>query len=394
MDRKRFPDFGSLALEPGASSRVTQASHFVAAGTFAKEMRKDVSPQSIARTVTGDIPVTEVGVTMCHEHLLVDQRSVTYAEPEDPRDLGLARSPVTLEIFGWLQWNWTHNVDNLVLDDEAVAIGEARAYKTAGGETLVDCTLPGIGRQPEALRRIAESAGINVIMGAGYYVEPTYPPHVAQMTEQAISDEIVNDFRVGVGPSHVRAGIIGEIGSSWPMTAGEQKVFRAAAAAQSELGCGLTVHPGRHPDSPGEIIEILRTAGADLSRVIMGHIERTVRDTELLKKVAASGCYIQYDLFGTEVTAKFPYRKFRIDIPSDAQRLDQIGELVSAGYADRILVGHDVGTKHRTRRYGGLGFDHFLRDIVPWMPERGFDDATIRKLIRDNPARALAIDPS
>src|SRR5947207_5894088 len=132
------------------------------------------SQQLIARTVLGDIPITELGVTMCHEHLLVDQRSVTFSEPEDRRDLELARRPVTLEIFGWVQWNWTHNLDNLVLDNESIAGDEVRAYKSAGGDTLVDCTLPGIGRQPEALRRIAATTGVNLIMGAGYYVEPTH----------------------------------------------------------------------------------------------------------------------------------------------------------------------------------------------------------------------------
>jgi phosphotriesterase-related protein len=350
-----------------------------------------VSTPRIARTVTGDIPIADLGITMCHEHLLVDQRTVTFSEPEDRRDLQLARRPVTLDIFGWVQWNWTHNLDNLVLDDESIAIEEATAYRMAGGQTLVDCTLPGIGRDPDALCRIAKASGIILIMGAGYYVEGTYPPHVPNMTEQAITDEILADFRSGVGPSRIRAGVIGEIGSSWPMTDTERKVFRAAGAAQAELDCGLTIHPGRHPDSPMEILEILRDAGADLSRVIMGHIERTVRNTDLLRTIAAEGCYVQYDLFGTETTAKFPYRKFRIDIPSDAQRLDQIKELVESGLEDRILVGHDVGSKHRTRRYGGLGFDHFLRDIVPWMPERGFADATIQKLTVGNPGRALSM---
>ncbi len=348
----------------------------------------------IARTVLGDIPIADLGVTMCHEHLLVDQRSVTFSEPSDRRDLELARRPVSLEIFGWVQWNWTHNLDNLVLDDESVALDEAKAYQIAGGRSLVDCTLPGIGRDPDALRRIAGTAGVNIIMGAGYYVEPTYPPHVAGMSEQAIADEIVADVRVGVGPERVRAGVIGEIGSSWPMTDGERKVFRAAGAAQSELDCGLTIHPGRNPASPLQIIEILRDAGADLARVVMGHIERTVSDTDLLRKIAATGCFIEYDLFGTEVTAKVPYRMYGIDIPSDPQRLDQIKELVASGFRDRILVGHDVGSKHRTRRYGGLGFDHFLRDIVPWMPERGFDDQTIAKLIEENPGRALAMPAS
>jgi phosphotriesterase-related protein len=54
-------------------------------------------------------------------------------------------------------------------------------------------------------------------------------------------------------------------------------------------------------------------------------------------------------------------------------------------------VSHDVCTKHRTRRYGGVGYDHVLRDIVPWMPERGFDPGTIDRILVDNPRRAFAM---
>jgi phosphotriesterase-related protein len=228
-------------------------------------------------------------------------------------------------------------------------------------------------------------------MGSGYYVEPTHPARVAAMSEDEIAREIIREFREGVGDSGIRAGSIGEIGSSWPMTAQEIKVFRAAGYAQRELNCGLTIHPGRHPDSPPQIINVLGEVGTDLRRVVIGHVERTVMDPGALRRIGEVGCFIQYDLFGTEITATFPYQEFGIDIPSDAQRLDSISALVQAGYADQILVSHDVGSKHRTRRFGGLGYDHFIRDIVPWMPRRGFDAAIIDKILVDNPRRAFAM---
>ena len=212
------------------------------------------------------------------------------------------------------------------------------------------------------------------------------------MSETAITDEIVRDVRVGVGDTGIRAGVIGEVGSSWPMTDEERRVFRAAGAAQRELECGLTIHPGRHPDSPREFLDLLVDGGADLSRVVVGHIERTVQDTDAIKVLADRGCFIEYDLFGTEVTATFPYQAYGIDMPSDAQRLDQIAELVRVGLGDRILVGQDVCTKHRTRRFGGLGYDHILRDIVPWMERRGFEKTTIDALLVANPRRAFAME--
>jgi phosphotriesterase-related protein len=355
--------------------------------------RSSAVPGKVVQTVLGPIPAGDLGVTMAHEHVLVDQGHVSFRKPDNARDAHLADRPVSLDFFGWIQWNWMSNHDNLILDSESLAVDELRLYKAAGGQSLVDCTLPGIGRNPEALARIARATGLNIVMGAGYYVQPTFPERVASMSEDEITAEIIKEFREGVGDTGIRAGSIGEIGSSVPITADETKVFRAAGRAQAELKCGLTTHPARVRESPFQIIDILREVGADLTRVVLGHIDRTVPDIDGLKELAAAGCFIQYDLFGTEVTATFPYQFYGIDMPSDAQRLDRIAALVDAGHGDQVLVAHDVSTKHRTRRYGGLGYDHFLRDIVPWMPKRGFDERVIRKLIVENPRRAFAIDP-
>ena len=81
--------------------------------------------------------------------------------------------------------------------------------------------------------------------------------------------EIVNDVVEGVGDTGVRAGIIGELGCSWPLRPNEAKVLKASAQAQKETGAPITIHPGRHIDAPFEIIDVLDKAGADISRVVM-----------------------------------------------------------------------------------------------------------------------------
>jgi phosphotriesterase-related protein len=349
------------------------------------------SAPSFVRTVTGDIPPNSLGVTLCHEHLLCDQRAVSVRPPHYPDDSPLAHRQVALDFFGWLQLNWASNRDNLVLDDEAIAIQEALRFRRAGGQTIVDCTLPGLGRDPRVLRRIAQASGLHIVMGTGYYVAATHPPRVAEMSEDELCRHMLREVRQGDMDSGVRAGIIGEIGCSWPLDPEEVRVLRAAGVAQRELGCGLSIHPGRHSDAPRQIVEVLRPSGVDLTRVVIGHIERTVRNLDGLKELLDAGCFVEYDLFGTESTANFPYRSNHIDIPSDAQRIDQIATLVTAGYQTQILISHDVCTKHRTRHFGGVGYDHILRDVVPWMRERGFEEATVRALMVENPRRALGI---
>ena len=187
--------------------------------------------------------------------------------------------------------------------------------------------------------------------------------------------------------SGVKAGIIGEVGCTWPLAPNERKSLSAAAIAQRETGAAISVHPGRHPDAPLEILELLANGGADLSRVVMAHLDRTVFEFDTLLSIAASGCYLEWDLFGNEGSY---YPLAEIDMPSDAQRLDFVKRAADAGYGDRIVTGHDIFTKHRLVRYGGHGYGHILENIVPKMRRKGFSEDAIRAITVDNPARLLA----
>ena len=40
--------------------------------------------------------------------------------------------------------------------------------------------------------------------------------------------------------------------------------------------------------------------GADLSRTVMSHIDRTIFDDTKLLEFARRGCYVEFDLFGVE----------------------------------------------------------------------------------------------
>ena len=188
----------------------------------------------------------------------------------------------------------------------------------------------------------------------------------------------------------IRAGIIGEIGCSWPLTDNEHKVLRAAAAAQRRTGAAILVHPGRDEDAPGQVLDVLDDAGSDLGRVVMAHLDRTVDDLDILFEIAGRGCYLEYDLFGLE-SSHYPLGD--LDMPSDAQRLGFIRRLIAGGYADRIVVGHDIYSKHRLVSYGGHGYAHFLQNIVPKMERKGFAREHIDAITVENPRRVLTFAP-
>ena len=271
--------------------------------------------------------------------------------------------------------------------DEDTAVSEALLYKKAGGRTIVDATTIGIGRDPLALARIARATGLNIVMGAGYYVDAVHPQEMDELTDTDIANQMVEEITVGVGDTGVKAGIIGELGCSWPLTENERKVLRAGAQAQRRTGVAVLIHPGRDHQAPFEILDVLAAAGADLGRVIMGHLDRTISDVGVLMDLAQSGCYLEYDLFGYE-SSFYPLSDFAM--PNDAQRMDFIQLLIDEGYTDRVVIAHDICSKHRLAKYGGHGYNHILQNIVPRMRRRGFSEEQICSIISLNPARALA----
>lgn len=338
-----------------------------------------------ALTVLGPIAPEAMGVTLPHEHLLIDFE-VMFSEPAAASDKGRAYQPVTLENLGWVRQNFSSNLDNLRLLDEQVAQDEITLFKRAGGQTVVDPTNVSLARDPQALERIARATGLNVIMGAGYYVAAAHPPDMDRRSVDDLAREIIADVTVGVGDTGVRAGLIGEIGCTWPWAESEQKVVRAAIAAQRETGAPLMIHPGRNEQAPMEIAEFIRREGGDLHRTIMCHIDRTIADWPRLFDLAATGIWLEYDLFGLELSW-YPYNP-AFDMPNDGGRITHILRLIERGHLDQILMSHDIAYKTSLTKYGGYGYHHLLVNVVPRLRKKGVDDTGMRRLLVENPARA------
>ncbi len=339
------------------------------------------------QTVLGPIAGEAMGVTLPHEHLLIDFE-VMFKEPEGGSEKRLAYQPVTMENLGWVRQNFSSNLDNLKLLDETVARDEAVLFRNAGGRTLVDPTPRSLARNPLVLARVARATELHVVMGSGYYVAASHPPDMDSRAEDDIAREIVADITAGVGDTGIRAGLIGEIGTTWPWTDNEKKVVRAAVAAQRETGAPLMIHPGRQERLPLEIVDFIRREGADLGRTIMCHIERTIADRGVLFELAATGVYLEYDLFGLE-TSYYPYNP-AFDMPNDGERMRQILALIERGYLRQILMSHDIAYKHCLTRWGGYGYHHLLVNVIPRLRKKGADDATVQTLLVDNPRRAFA----
>ena len=337
------------------------------------------------QTVLGPIDPDELGITLTHEHLLADFRPL-FDDPLEASQKARARQPIALENLCWVLFNWTSHKEHLALLDEEEIIEEVSLYYRAGGQSLVEASSIGISRDPLGLARISRATGLNIIMGAGYYLEALQSKGWKDLGEDAMAEQIIKDVLEGVGDTGIKSGIIGEVGCSWPWTEAEKRSMRAAARAQRETGAPLLIHPGRHPTTPKAITEVIVDAGGDLSRTIMSHIDRTILDFQTLDKLAETGCYIEYDLFGHEAAI---YAPAPIDMPNDGKKVDFIIHLIAEGHLDQIVVAHDIGFTARLNRYGGHGYAHLLENVVPLMRRKGMTQEQIHTIFVDNPKRVL-----
>lgn len=339
------------------------------------------------QTVLGLIDGDELGFTLPHEHLLVDLSVRFKLLDESMSTRIMSQKAVCFETIGWIRFHAFENIDNLKLDDEEMMLREVSLYKRAGGKTIVDMTNRGLGRDPNALARTSRATGLNIIMGAGYYtIDSACGPELKAKTEEEITDDIVRDIMSGI--DGICAGMIGEIGGdSWPLDNNEIKSLRASARAQRITGAPVNIHPGRLEESPLQILQILDKAGADLSRVVMSHLDRTAYSFESMLEMAETGCYLEFDCFSLE--GYYPRRYGVFDMPNDAQRINYIIRLIDKGYLNQILISTDMAMKNKLVSYGGPGYAHILDNVIPWMRAKGMTEKTIHTITVENPKRML-----
>ncbi len=333
-------------------------------------------------TVTGPVPVAEMGVTLMHEHILLDGAKA-WRCPCDIDDEGrrVSEQPVNVEIIGELRMNPYLNRDNVSLDDADLALRELERYRRFGGNTVVDATTIGIGRDPQALVRIARLSGLRIVMGTGFYLEFSHPDWFRTMDVEAIARFIVDDVGGGETQPPVMAGIIGEIGVSKDFTEAERRSLSGAARASARTGVPLTIHLPGWERLAHEVLDVVESEGADLRHTVLCNMNPSWNDTPYQTSLAARGAFIEYDMIGMD----YYYADQDAQSPSDEDNARGILNLVDKGYADRVLLSQDVFLKMMLTRYGGFGYAHVLRHFVPRLRRHGLDAAAIDRMLTDNP---------
>ena len=341
-------------------------------------------------TVTGPVEADALGVVLPHEHLIANAVG-QWAVPETDDELREQVQPYRPELHGKVQtspFSYRSAMQQLDLD---VALDELQGYAAAGGTTVVELGIPGYGRDAAALQALSRLSGVQIVMGCGEYVAPAHSPYVRHVPAEVIRDVLVDEITVGVGPTGVRAGIIGEIGSGNPVDEQELKVLDAAAMAHLETGVAINIHRSIFPDPLAGLVALDRVLdhGVDPARVIVSHCDERP-EPEFALAVAERGAWAELDTFGMEQWAStarrgpsYPARSY------DHHRIELLLRLLDAGHLDRVLLSHDLAMKPQFTRYGGWGLTHLFANIAPQLVAAGVDPAELDRIFRDNPRRAL-----
>jgi predicted metal-dependent phosphotriesterase family hydrolase len=309
-------------------------------------------------------------------------RVQTVLGPVDPGELGWVLPHEHTAIALWHianRWDYWE-----LRRDEAVITEELAAFKAAGGGTVVDLTLDGVGRDPDWLAAIARATGLHVVMGSGWYRGAHYPAEdlIDRRSVDALADVIVGDATVGVGSTGIRAGIIGEIGTDKPwLSAQEERVHRAAARAARRTGLAITTHAVQSTVGLDQL-DVFEAEGADLTRVVIGHADSNP-SLDYHVAIVERGATVEFDFLGMSFTPLERHGEGRI--------VDHIRELLARGHAERILLSQDVCHDSQLRRYGGNGYTYLAEGFLPRLRAAGVSDAEIRTMTVDNPRRLLTI---
>jgi 5-phospho-D-xylono-1,4-lactonase len=313
---------------------------------------------TFVRTVLGDIPPADLGVTYAHEHLVID-----------------GGRPVEL------------SPDFLLGDVDRLA-DELRAGASAGLRAAIDMMPADCGRNPLKLAELSRRSGVHLVAATGLHHEKFYgPSHWSlRATEAELADLFVADVEDGIdardygGPivrrTEIRAGIVKVGGSEGGPSERDRPIFRAAGLAHGRTGVPIQTHCEAGTGAI-EQIGLFTDAGVRADRLSLSHVDKVV-DRGYHRELFASGAFAVYD------------QAFRWG-DRDNGTLRLLEWAIEDGHADRVMLGMDAARQGYYNAFGGSpGLPFLLREFSTAMDERGIDAALRHRLFVDNPARAFA----
>ncbi|MDO9545971.1 MAG: hypothetical protein Q7J07_04365 [Pelolinea sp.] len=330
--------------------------------------------------VKGPIAESDLGLTLPHEHLFVDLSCYCPSEPQNEVGKEFYHREVSLSIRDQVVDHPWDIVDNTRLNNLSTAIEEVLLYAALGGKTITDlscCTA--MGRLPEGLLKVAENTGINVIMSCGRYTLPSMTEQDRRMSVADVEAQIFNEFingANGIMPGLLKSGFTSKIDHD-----AEICTLRAVGRVQCRVGCAVAIHPYIWESESHLILDILEEEGCDLKRVILCHQDYLGIKSDYLNSLCKRGAYLEFDTFGCGWINDAMWQQ------TDAVKIGFLKEQVKLGNADHLLISGDICLKIMLATWGGTGYAHIPKTLIPAMRTAGFSNDLIHLLTVENPSR-------
>lgn len=346
----------SDAIGPATLSRrewLAGAAAFLGSACASGQM-KDPSPRVLTtspaiETVTGPIAADRLGLTLMHEHVLVDFIGAGRVSPD------------------------RYDADHAF----ATVLPHLKQVRALGCDTLVECTPAYLGRDPVLLKRLSEASGIQILTNTGYYgaaKDKHLPPHAFSETAEQLGARWVREHERGIDGTSIKPAFM-KIGvDEAPLSAVDGKLVRAAGLAHRQTGLPIASHTGSGAAALEEL-DLLEKAGVPLSAFIWVHAQ-SERDATFHTRVAARGAWVEFD---------------GVSAASVGRHVELVRHMQNEGRLGNVLVSHDAGW-YRVGEPGGGQFrpyDTLFTAFVPALKAAGFGEGDIRRLLIDNPRRAL-----
>ena len=294
------------------------------------------------KTVLGNIPECELGITLVHEHIcccsdyLYQMARDKYLDKE--RLLNVA-------------------VDYLKSLKEKYCL-----------YTFIDCTPVNIGRDIELLKKVSQKSEVNIVCSTGFYC--TEEPVLYNSSAELIAEYIVKDTE------NINAGIIKCAVENETISDFNKKLLIASAIAQKTLGLPIVLHTNANNKNGLKALEILLSEGVKAQAITVGHLSDT-EELEYIKQIAEIGCFIGLDRLYDNCSEKYISKK-----------IETVAELCDAGYEDKILLSHDAlffnGFEEKPTINKCPRFSYCFDNILPKLSNQ-----LAQKIMIENPIKML-----
>jgi phosphotriesterase-related protein len=302
-------------------------------------------------TVSGPVPVKQLGTALTHEHILVDF-------------IGADRITDS-------RWDRTKVV--------SIVLPYLREAKELGCNTIIECTPEYLGRDPVLLKMLADSTGLNLVTNTGYYGAGNnkyLPGFVYDETAEQLSERWTKEWNEGIKGTGIRPGFI-KIGVGGDtLSELHSKLVKAAAITHLKTGLTIASHTGPAVLAFAEL-EILKELGVSPEAFIWVHAQNE-KDIQNHIRAAKMGAWVSFDGLSDENVLE--YAKL-------------LQKMKSENLLSKVLISHDAGWYDPSKPNGGefRGYTAVFTKLIPELKKQGFTNKEINQLLVENPAKAFGV---